>query len=54
MLDTVNVRQPGRPYVFSHECEYAGQLIIKGGWQMRHRESDGIIVCAGQRIDQEG
>jgi hypothetical protein len=44
MLDIVNVRQPGRPYVFSHECEYAGQLIIKGGWQMRHRESDGIIV----------
>jgi hypothetical protein len=21
---------------------------------MRHRESDGIIVCAGQRPDQEG
>jgi hypothetical protein len=44
MSDIVNARQPGRPYVFSQGGEYAGQLIIKGGWQMRHRESDGIIV----------
>ena len=44
MLDIVNVRQPGRPYVFSQGCEYAVQLITKEGKQMRHRESDGIIV----------
>lgn len=44
MLDIVNVRQPGRPYVYLHGREYAGQLIIKGGKQTRHRESDGIIV----------
>jgi hypothetical protein len=44
MLDTVNVWQPGRPYVFSHGCEYAGQPIIKGERQKRRRESDGIIV----------
>jgi len=44
MLDIVNVWQPGRPYVSLQGCEYAGQLIIKGERQMRHRESDGIIV----------
>ena len=44
MLDIVNVRQPGRSYVFSYGREYAGQLIIKGEEQTRHRESDGIIV----------
>ena len=44
MFDIVNVRQPGRPSVFLRKCEYAGQLIIKGGRQMRQRESDSIIV----------
>ena len=44
MLDIVNVRQPGRPYVFSHGREYVGQLIIMGGKQTRHRQMEKVIV----------
>ena len=44
MLDIVNVRQPGRPFVFSQGREYAGQPIIKGERQTSQRESDGVIV----------
>jgi hypothetical protein len=37
-----------------HGSEYAGQPIIKGGWQIDPRESDGIVVCARQRMNREG
>jgi hypothetical protein len=53
MFDIAITRQPGRPCV-SFEALRVCLTTEEGERQMRHRESDSLVVCAGQRIDQEG
>ena len=53
MFDIVSTRQPGRPCV-SFEVSRVCRTTEEGGRQMRYRESDSLVVCAGQRIGQEG
>jgi len=44
MSDIANMRQPGRSSALLLRSEYAGQLIIKEGWQTGQGKSDGVIV----------
>jgi hypothetical protein len=43
MSDIVITWQPGRPYAFLEEREYAGQPKREEG-KVRHRESDSLVV----------
>jgi hypothetical protein len=44
MSDITNMRQPGRSLALLLQGEYAGQPIIKEGWQMGLGKSDDVIV----------
>ena len=43
MSDIMITRQPGRPCV-SFRVSRVCRTTVEGGWQIRHRESDSLIV----------
>jgi hypothetical protein len=53
MADIVIIRKPGRPYA-SFKVLRVCQTTEEGERQIGRRESDNLVLCAGQRPDQEG